>query len=117
MVLSDVVHSQVKLHATYGGIVPELASRDHMRNMRPVVETALANANLTLRDVDGIAVTYRPGLSGALMVGVQLASGLAWAANKPLVGVDHLVGHLLAAFLQHPGADSPAPPQYPFVWR
>ncbi len=115
MVLSDVVHSQVKLHATYGGIVPELASRDHMRNMRPVVETALANANLTLRDVDGIAVTCRPGLSGALMVGVQLASGLAWAANKPLVGVDHLVGHLLAAFLQHPGADSPAPPEYPFV--
>lgn len=114
-VLSDVVHSQVKLHATYGGIVPELASRDHMRNMRPVVETALSNANLTLEHIDGIAVTCRPGLSGALMVGVQLASGLAWAANKPLLGVDHLVGHLLAAFLEYPGTESPAPPAYPFV--
>jgi N6-L-threonylcarbamoyladenine synthase len=114
-VLSDVVHSQVKLHATYGGIVPELASRDHMRNMRPVVETALTNANLSLQDLDGIAVTCRPGLSGALMVGVQLASGLAWATKKPLVGVDHLVGHLLAAFLKYPGLESPAPPEYPFV--
>lgn len=114
-VLSDVVHSQVQLHATYGGIVPELASRDHMRNMRPVVEAALSNAQLRLEDIDGIAVTCRPGLSGALMVGVQLASGLAWALNKPLLGVDHLVGHLLAAFLQYPDTESPAPPTYPFV--
>lgn len=114
-VLSDVVHSQIQLHATYGGIVPELASRDHMRNMRPVVETALTKANLRLEDVDGIAVTCRPGLSGALMVGVQLASGLAWALDKPLLGVDHLVGHLLAAFLHYPNTETPAPPAYPFV--
>jgi N6-L-threonylcarbamoyladenine synthase len=114
-VLSDVVHSQVELHAPYGGVVPELASRDHLRNARPVVEAALERAGLALDGIDGIAVTCRPGLTGALLVGVQLAQGLAWAGDKPLVGVDHLVGHLLAVFLQHPGLDAPEPPELPFV--
>jgi N6-L-threonylcarbamoyladenine synthase len=114
-VLADVVHSQVRVHAPYGGVVPELASRDHMTNVRPVVEAALAQAGLGLRDVDGIAVTCRPGLSGALLVGVQAAKGLAWAARKPVVGVDHLVGHLLAVFLRHPNVDAPPPPEFPFV--
>ena len=94
--LSDVVQSQVALHAPYGGVVPELASRDHLRNVGPVVREALADARGDARrrrrrrgDATG------PGLVGALLVGVQAAKGLAWAAGKPLVGVDHLIGHLL----------------------
>ncbi len=114
-VLSDVVQSQVKVHAPYGGVVPELASRDHLRNVVPVVREALSRAGVALADVDGLAVTCRPGLSGALLVGVQAAQGLAWAQSKPIVGVDHLVGHLLAVFLRFPGTEQPAPPEYPFV--
>ncbi|MEB2312550.1 MAG: tRNA (adenosine(37)-N6)-threonylcarbamoyltransferase complex transferase subunit TsaD [Sorangiineae bacterium] len=114
-VLSDVVHSQVELHAPYGGVVPELASRDHLTNARPVIEAALARAGLTLAALDGVAVTCRPGLSGALLVGVEVAQGLAWAAGKPIVGVDHLVGHLLAVFLRHPGLESPPALDFPFV--
>jgi N6-L-threonylcarbamoyladenine synthase len=114
-VLSDVVHSQVAVHAPFGGVVPELASRDHMRNIRPVVEAALDRAGVSLNQLDGIGVTCRPGLSGALMVGVQVAAGLGWAADKRVVGVDHLVGHLLAAFCRYPDVDCPAPPEYPFV--
>jgi N6-L-threonylcarbamoyladenine synthase len=98
-VAADVVHSQVAIHAPYGGVVPEIASRDHLRAMGPVVREALSRANMTLSDLDAIAVTNRPGLIGALLVGVQLAKGLAWAADKPIVGVDHLVGHLLSPFL------------------
>jgi N6-L-threonylcarbamoyladenine synthase len=114
VVLSDVVHSQVRVHAPYGGVVPELASRDHLRNAGPVVREALARAGLALRDVDAVAVTNRPGLVGALLVGVQIAKGLAWAAGKPLVGVDHLMGHLLSVFLQRPGAAA-TQPAYPYV--
>lgn len=114
-VLSDVVHSQVELHAPYGGVVPELASRDHLTNARPVIEAALARAGLTLAALDGVAVTCRPGLSGALLVGVEVAQGLAWAAGKPIVGVDHLVGHLLAVFLRHPGLEPPPALGFPFV--
>ncbi len=113
-VLSDVVHSQVRLHAEYGGVVPELASRDHLRNVRPVIEQALAQADTRLDDLDAIAVTCRPGLSGALLVGVQAAQGLAWAARKPLVGVDHLVGHLLSVFLQFEGPAT-EPVTYPYL--
>jgi N6-L-threonylcarbamoyladenine synthase len=114
-VLSDVVQSQVRLHAPYGGVVPELASRDHLRNIQPVVQAALERASVTAAELDGIAVTCRPGLTGALLVGAQLARGLAWALHKPLVGVDHLVGHLLAVFLKHPGLPETEPPTYPFV--
>jgi N6-L-threonylcarbamoyladenine synthase len=113
-VRSDVVHSQVKLHAPYGGVVPELASRDHLRSVGPVVRAALAQAGAALSDVSGVAVTNRPGLVGALLVGVQTAKGLAWAAGKPLVGVDHLVGHLLAVFLRRGENDAPTP-RFPFV--
>jgi N6-L-threonylcarbamoyladenine synthase len=115
VVFADVVHTQVKLHAPYGGVVPELASRDHMQNVRPVVEAALERSRIPLADIDGIAVTCRPGLSGALLVGVQAARGLAWATGKPVVGVDHLVGHLLAVFLRHPDLAPPEPPDFPFV--
>ncbi|MBX3259845.1 MAG: tRNA (adenosine(37)-N6)-threonylcarbamoyltransferase complex transferase subunit TsaD [Labilithrix sp.] len=113
-VLSDVVQSQIDTHAPYGGVIPELASRDHLRNLGPVVHEALARAGLTLEELDGIAVTNRPGLVGALLVGVQAAKGLAWAAGLPLVGVDHLVGHLLAVFLRR-AETSPEPPAFPFV--
>ena len=114
-VLSDVIHSQIGLHAPYGGVVPELASRDHMKNVAPVVEQALKNAKLRLDDIDGVSVTCRPGLSGALLVGVQMAQGLAWAKQKPIVGVDHLVGHLMAVYLKHPDTQAPSAPEFPFV--
>ncbi|MBX3185888.1 MAG: tRNA (adenosine(37)-N6)-threonylcarbamoyltransferase complex transferase subunit TsaD [Labilithrix sp.] len=113
-VLADVVHSQVSVHAPYGGVIPELASRDHLRNVGPVVREALARAKLGWEAIDGIAVTNRPGLVGALLVGVQAAKGLAWARGLPLVGVDHLVGHLLAVFLRR-SDDAQAPPEFPFV--
>ena len=111
-VLSDVVRSQIALHAPYGGVVPEIASRDHARAVVPVVREALARAGTSIAEIDGVAVTARPGLSGALLVGLQIAKGIAWAAEKPLVGVDHLVGHLLAVFLRR---DEAPPPTYPFV--
>ncbi len=114
-VVSDAVHSQIKLHAPYGGVVPELASRDHLRNVRPVIREVFLKAKLEPSAIDGIAVTCRPGLTGALLVGVQTAKGLAFALDKPIVGVDHLVGHLLAAFLKFPGAPEQAPAEYPFV--
>jgi N6-L-threonylcarbamoyladenine synthase len=113
-VLSDVVQSQVALHAPYGGVVPELASRDHLKNVGPVVRAALGSAGLRLEDIDGVAVTHRPGLVGALLVGVQAAKGIAWAAGKPLVGVDHLMGHLLSVFVRRGADDAPAP-RFPFV--
>ena len=120
-VASDVVHSQVKLHAPYGGVVPELASRDHLRAMGPVVREALTRAGRELRSgeggIDAIAVTNRPGLIGALLVGVQVAKGLAFSTGVPIVGVDHLVGHLLAPFVKRPkkveGADAPL--TFPYV--
>ena len=115
-VLSDVVQSQVALHAPYGGVVPELASRDHLRNIGPVVREALARAGTTLEALDAIAVTNRPGLVGALLVGVQAAKGIAWGAGKPIVGVDHLVGHLFAVFLRRAeDAVVPRVPSFPFV--
>ena len=112
---SDVVHSQVKLHAPYGGIVPELAARDHVRNLHPVVEAALERAGVGLDEIDGLAVTCRPGLAGALLVGVALGKALAWATQKPIVGVDHLVGHLLAVFLSYRDLPEPDGAEFPFV--
>ncbi len=115
LVRSDVVHTQVALHAPFGGVVPELASRDHLRNVRPVIEAAIADAGLTLAQIDGISVTCRPGLTGALLVGVELAQGLAFALGKPIVGVDHLMGHLLAVFLRYQTGTTPAGPAFPFI--
>ena len=114
-VVADAVHSQIKLHAPYGGVVPELASRDHLRNVRPVIREVFNKAKLEPSALSGIAVTCRPGLTGALLVGVQAAKGLAFALDKPVVGVDHLVGHLLAVFLKFPGAPASPPPEFPFV--
>ena len=113
-VRSDVVHSQVALHAEYGGVIPELTSRDHAKNVLPVLRDALKRAGVGLDDLDAIAVTHRPGLVGALLVGVQVAKGLAWATGKPLVGVDHLMGHLLAIYVERDDVPSTRP-ALPFV--
>ncbi|MGC4118369.1 MAG: tRNA (adenosine(37)-N6)-threonylcarbamoyltransferase complex transferase subunit TsaD [Myxococcales bacterium] len=105
--LSDVVSSQIEIHKRWGGVVPELASRNHVVQVMPVVDEALARAGVKLEDVDAIAVTTGPGLIGALLVGLQAAKALAWATGKPLVGVNHLEGHLLAIRLL---PDAPEPP-------
>jgi N6-L-threonylcarbamoyladenine synthase len=99
-VRGDAVSSQVAVHQTYGGVVPEIASRYHVTNLIPVLETALAQAGASLADVGGVAVTRGPGLVGALLVGVQAAKAIAWARGLPLVGVNHLEGHLSAVFLE-----------------
>ena len=117
-VLSDAVSSQIALHAPYGGVVPELAARAHMQNVIPVAQRALASIDGGLERIEGIAVTQGPGLVGALLVGVQAGKALALARGLPLVGVNHLVGHLLAVFLRRPvaaGALTPAVPRYPFI--
>ena len=107
--LSDVVASQDDVHAPYGGVVPELASRRHIEVIVPVVERALAGAGVKLADLDGIAVTQGPGLVGSLLVGVSMAKALAYVHRKPLVGVNHLEGHIYAAFL------TDDPPEHPFL--
>jgi len=107
-VRGDEVASQVAVHAEWGGVVPEIASRHHVTNLIPVLQTALERAGATLDDVDGIAVTRGPGLVGALLVGVQAAKAMAWARGIPLVGVNHLEGHLSAVWLD--GAKGPAFP-------
>jgi N6-L-threonylcarbamoyladenine synthase len=106
-VLSDVVHTQKDVHEKWGGVVPELASRDHLQRVLPVLDEALAKAGSDLRQLDGISVTRGPGLVGALLVGVQVGKSLAAATGVPLVGVNHIEGHLLAVLL----ADhAPVPP-------
>jgi N6-L-threonylcarbamoyladenine synthase len=105
-VLSDVVHTQQDVHEKWGGVVPELASRDHLQRVLPVIDEALRKAGCGLRDLDGISVTRGPGLVGALLVGVQVGKSLALAAGLPLVGVNHIEGHLLAVLLSD-GAPSP----------
>ncbi len=104
--LSNVVHTQTE-HARYGGVVPEVASRAHLERLDGVVEAALAEAEVSLEDVDRIAVTVRPGLIGALLVGVAAAKGLAYARKLPLVPVDHLEGHVAAAYLTEPDLQPP----------
>ena len=106
-VLSDVVASQHEVHARYGGVVPELASRAHILNVVPVVQAALERAGLALEELDGIAVTNAPGLIGGLLVGLQTAKALAWVTELPLVGVHHLEGHLSAVYLEAEPPPSP----------
>ena len=108
-VLSTIVHTQIKLHHPYGGVVPELASREHIRNIVPVVGRALTVAGIELKDLDGIAVTVGPGLIGSLLVGLYYAKALAYVHNIPMIGVNHLEGHILSIFLEH------NPPDFPFV--
>ena len=105
--LSNVVASQIDIHAKYGGVVPEIASRAHTEAISGVVEEALSRAGVTLGDIDAIAVTYAPGLSGALLTGVSFAKGLAYSAKKPLVPVHHIRGHVAANYLVHPELEPP----------
>ena len=108
-ILSDVVATQFELHAAYGGVVPELAARRHLENILPVIQAALDQAGVSLKDIDGFAVSQGPGLVGALVIGMAVAKALAYAHQKPLAGVHHLEAHILAAFL------TDAPPAFPFV--
>ncbi len=114
--LSSVVASQIDLHAKYGGVFPEVASRQHIRTIYAVVEQALQQAHLGLSDLDAIAVTRGPGLAGSLVVGMNTAKGLALASGLPLVGVNHLEGHIYSAWV-HPGdmTNPPTPPQFPLL--
>ena len=105
--LSHALYSQVALHAEYGGVVPELASRDHVRKLLPLVRQTLAEAGLGTADLDGVAYTAGPGLVGALMVGAAAGRALAWALDLPAVGVHHMEGHLLAPLLEDPGLAPP----------
>ncbi|MCG8554498.1 MAG: tRNA (adenosine(37)-N6)-threonylcarbamoyltransferase complex transferase subunit TsaD, partial [Proteobacteria bacterium] len=114
-VLSDVVSSQVQVHADYGGVVPELAARAHLRNLVPVLERALGELPAGLGRVDAVAVTQGPGLVGALLVGACAAKAIAWARGLPLVGVNHLVGHLLSVYLHRAAAPVRATPPMPYV--
>ena len=107
--LAHTLYSQIKLHADYGGVVPELASRDHVRKLLPLVREALAQAGLTPADLGGVAYTAGPGLVGALLVGAAAARAMAWALDVPAIGVHHMEGHLLAPLLE------PDPPEPPFV--
>ena len=107
--IANQLYSQIEMHSDYGGVVPELASRDHIRKTVPLIEAALKEANLTACDIDGVAYTAGPGLVGALLVGATIARSLAYAWNVPALGVHHMEGHLLAPMLEE------APPEFPFV--
>lgn len=107
--LAHTLYSQIALHAEYGGVVPELASRDHVRKLLPLINEVLAASGSTAADIDGIAYTSGPGLIGALMVGASMGRALAYAWDVPAIGVHHMEGHLLAPMLEH------NPPDYPFV--
>jgi N6-L-threonylcarbamoyladenine synthase len=108
-VLGEALHSQVDMHALYGGVVPELASRDHIRRVVPLARQALARAGRELADIDLVAYTEGPGLAGALLVGASVAAGLGLALGRPVVGIHHLEGHLLSPLLADPR------PEFPFV--
>lgn len=108
-ILAHELYSQVNLHAQYGGVVPELASRDHIQKLLPLLDTCLQKAKIKKEDIDGIAYTAGPGLIGALMVGAALAKSLSFAWNKPSIGIHHLEGHLLAPLLE------PQKPNFPFI--
>ena len=106
-VLSNVISSQIELHKLYGGVVPEIASRKHIEKINQVIEEALAEASVTLDDVDAIGVTYGPGLVGALLVGVAEAKAIAYAKNIPLVGVHHIEGHISANYIENKELEPP----------
>lgn len=106
-ILSNVVSTQIEEHKKYGGVVPEIASRRHCENILGVVDKAIADAGCTLDDIDAIAVTYAPGLIGALLVGVSFAKGLAMSTGKPLIPVHHIAGHIAANYIAHPDLEPP----------
>ena len=106
-VLSNVINTQIAIHTEYGGVVPEIASRKHIENINPVIKKALTDAGVTLDDIDAIGVTYGPGLVGALLVGVAEAKAIAFAMNKPLVGVHHIEGHISANYVENKELEPP----------
>lgn len=106
-VLSNVISSQIDLHTLFGGVVPEIASRKHIEKINQVIESAMSEASMTLEEITAIAVTYGPGLVGALLVGVAEAKALAYAAKKPLVAVHHIEGHVSANFIENPDLEPP----------
>ncbi len=106
-ILSNVIYTQIDMHTVFGGVVPELASRAHIDKINYVVQKALDDAGKTLEDVDAVAVTYGPGLVGALLVGVAEAKAMAWAAGKPIIGVHHIEGHISANYIEHPDLEPP----------
>jgi N6-L-threonylcarbamoyladenine synthase len=107
--LGHALHTQAALHAEYGGVVPELASRDHIRRVLPLTREVLQQAKASLQEIDAVAYTAGPGLAGALLVGAGVAEGLAWSLGVPAIGIHHLEGHLLAPLLENPA------PEFPFV--
>jgi N6-L-threonylcarbamoyladenine synthase len=114
-ILSSVVASQVDLHAQFGGIFPEVASRQHILAIYPIVEQALRKAHLDLKGVDGIAVTRGPGLPGSLVVGMNMAKGMAVGSGLPLIGINHLEAHLYSAWLYGQNGDAPPEPDFPLL--
>ena len=106
-VLSNIISSQISIHRKYGGVVPEIASRKHIEHIMPVIDEALAEAKVPLEQIDAVAVTYGPGLVGALLVGLSAAKALAWAMGKPLLGVNHLEGHVFANFINDKNLEPP----------
>ncbi len=114
-ILSNIVASQVDIHAQYGGIYPEVASRQHIIKIYPIVEQALEQAHLTLEDLDGIAVTRGPGLAGSLVVGLNTAKGIALANDLPIIGINHLEAHIYSAWLNHPDRSTDQDPNFPLL--
>jgi N6-L-threonylcarbamoyladenine synthase len=107
-ILSSVIASQIDLHRPWGGVVPELASREHLEKIEPIVNEALERAGTTLKDIDAVAVTQGPGLIGSLLVGVCYAKALAWSIDKPLIGVNHIEGHVYSVAFENPAVEYPA---------
>ena len=112
-VLSNVISTQIPVHQKFGGVVPEIASRHHIVNIMPVIDEALRQAEVRLKDIDQVAVTYGPGLVGALLVGVAAAKGLAFSLGVPLIGVNHLEGHIFAAHRRAGPRGQPAGHRFP----
>lgn len=106
-ILSNIISTQVPIHRKFGGVVPEIASRQHIEYVMPIIKEALDTAGITLQEIDHIGVTYGPGLVGALLVGVAAAKAISFALDKPLVGVNHMEGHIFANFLSHPELEPP----------
>lgn len=106
-VLSNVISSQIDLHKKFGGVVPEIASRKHIEKMNAVIQEALDEAHVNFEDMDAIAVTYAPGLVGALLVGLATAKAIAFACHKPLIGVHHIEGHISANYIENPEFEPP----------
>lgn len=106
-IMSNIVATQIEIHKKFGGVVPEVASRNHVVDINPVIESALSEAGMSLEDIDVIAATYGPGLVGALLVGLSTAKALAYATGKPFIGVNHIQGHIAANYLAFPELDPP----------